>query len=188
MSIFDVAESSWWARSLYSLMRLDASYPDATAVTAEEVGLLASLFVGAALAVGLCWTSLRSLVFKGNLAAAAPVVLIAAAGFWGKVQVQTNFGAYDLAPRVTETVPNVHNATHATFRTDYFGLPVVGRAIIPTELRSTRPADGSRPNALPNQLKEVKPFGRNTCFGRMGIASTNMRYIVDEPLQEKPTG
>ncbi|KAJ9452610.1 JmjC domain-containing protein D [Diplonema papillatum] len=134
MSIFDVAESSWWARSLYSLMRLDASYPDSTAVTAEEVGLLASLFVGAALAVGLCWTSLRSLVFKGNLAAAAPVVLIAAAGFWGKVQVQTNFGAYDLAPRVIETVPEVHNATHATFRTDYFGLPVVGRAIIPADM------------------------------------------------------
>eukprot|EP01064_Diplonema_japonicum_P015928 TRINITY_DN23980_c0_g1_i1.p1 TRINITY_DN23980_c0_g1~~TRINITY_DN23980_c0_g1_i1.p1 ORF type:complete len:418 (+),score=98.86 TRINITY_DN23980_c0_g1_i1:40-1293(+) len=146
MSLFDIAESSWWAKALYSLMRLDASYPNSTAVTEEEVVLL--LFLGVAALCLFLWvpyklarvtTSSGGIPMLKNL---VPVVIVSYMCVWMKVQVDSRYGSYIARPKKITEVPEYKGAiTPDVFKNTYKGLPVVARGVLnPQSLKRWEPA------------------------------------------------
>eukprot|EP00756_Hemistasia_phaeocysticola_P058574 Hpha_TRINITY_DN35214_c0_g1::TRINITY_DN35214_c0_g1_i1::g.145176::m.145176 len=135
VGLFSVAEGSWWASALYSLMRLDASYPNSTAVTPQEVALL--LCLAGVLLVGVIPpTKLALLVLTGSrkqrrgfkrCLAVCLLELVVVVAYLSVLE--TGGGAYVLDATVPESgVPVVEREPiPSLFREEYRGQSVVVR-------------------------------------------------------------
>eukprot|EP01062_Namystynia_karyoxenos_P033530 TRINITY_DN24689_c0_g1_i1.p1 TRINITY_DN24689_c0_g1~~TRINITY_DN24689_c0_g1_i1.p1 ORF type:complete len:466 (+),score=121.01 TRINITY_DN24689_c0_g1_i1:101-1399(+) len=153
VGLFAVAESSWWANMLYSLMRLDASYPNSTAVSEQELWLLGAVALAALAAM---WVVIRFAKWvlrpmrKRPRRGPAPTVrycvgamaALAVGGLWELTRnaVETSVGAYDLQPQIPTEIPVIHEQpTPSVFRDRFRGQPVIVRPPSPNGLDMWQP-------------------------------------------------
>eukprot|EP01060_Flectonema_neradi_P012664 TRINITY_DN19424_c0_g1_i1.p1 TRINITY_DN19424_c0_g1~~TRINITY_DN19424_c0_g1_i1.p1 ORF type:complete len:421 (+),score=70.58 TRINITY_DN19424_c0_g1_i1:59-1264(+) len=134
MGVFDVGEATPWGKVLYSLMRIDASYPNSTSITEEEVALLLLIAV---LVLTVSWLCMKSVVriLSGSFGSVIPLAVIVGAASVGFELVNNRLGAYNLSIPRLNAVPEVDgsNATPELFLKTYKGQAVVAHNVLSEE-------------------------------------------------------
>ena len=134
MGVFDVGEKTQWGSVLYSLMRIDASYPNSTSVTVEEVSLLGVILVLGILYIRLCIRHAIGL-FKGSFFSLTPIVVLLAVVGISADLVNNRLGAYNLSIQRLDHIPEVDGsaATPELFLSDFKGQAFVAHNVLTEE-------------------------------------------------------